>query len=100
MARIKLTHTHQTQIGQIWLAIGVAPREVSQLLNVLREIERDLQKFILYQRDDIGSRPQMKCRFTKYRLAGKQRFGDVLGQIYSPFVISVILTASSYDEAC
>src|SRR5216684_3001786 len=47
---IEFTHSHQAEIGQVWLPIGVATRQLAQLWNVLGEIERHLQEFVLHQR--------------------------------------------------
>jgi hypothetical protein len=37
---IELTHSDKTQIGQIPLAISIAPRQLPQLADVLEKIER------------------------------------------------------------
>jgi hypothetical protein len=86
---IELAHADQAKIGEVGLAVTVALRQRGQLWQMIIAIKRQADKPILkhshYQRGVL----KMEGRFREHRLAGKQRLGNLCGQMQRPLVVGV-----------
>ncbi len=100
VARVKLTHSNNAQIGQVWLPILISCCKFHQLLQVSRTIESQAKHIIVRERKHIRARCQVKCRFSKHRFARQQRFRYPFCNLQRPRVVPVVAVSKGDDETC
>lgn len=85
----KLAHANQAKIGEVGLAVTVALRKCSQLRQVIVAIkfqgDQPILKHGQYKRGVL----KMKSRFGEHRLTGKQRLGNLRGQMQCPLMVGI-----------
>lgn len=85
----KLAHADQAKIGEVGLAVTVAPCQRGELRQVIVTVKSQANEPVLkhghYQRGVL----KMKSRFSEHRLTGKQRLGNLRSQMQRPLVVGV-----------
>ena len=96
--RVKLTETYEADICKVWVLIGKSPCNLKQARHVVEDIQHRCDKPLLDEFQSESSILKMKCRFCQNRIASKQRFGNLVCQVYCPIVVEVVPVGKSYEE--
>lgn len=98
VSRMELAHTHQTEICQVRIAVGVAVRQSLELLQVLTAIERKDDEPLTKQLQSESDVLQVKRRLGENCFAGQKRARHTLGEDDRPFMVPVVSVGKSDQE--
>ena len=95
---IEFAHSYQTEIGQIWAAVTVAPGEFCQRRDVAIAVKGQAQHLILQQCENVRTGLKLKRGFSQNSFACQQGISDSLCHIDGPNMVLVVPPGECHYE--
>jgi hypothetical protein len=96
---MQLAHANQAQVGEVGAAVFESYGQFTQRGQLGCAVKSDFEQSIFNQFQNAAAGTQVKACFGQHRLTSEKRFGDLLGQVGRPPVMTVCAVPESHNEA-